>query len=100
MRGSLLALVRNLEWGKNWRKDLSGSRSPSYGHREKVPAICELSCLNPCVPGSFSNSFVASNLHSIKCTHVECHPHWFLVYLELCNDHHNLILKHFQPGKG
>lgn len=47
VRRSFLALVRHLEWEKNWRKNLSGCRSPSYGHGEKGPATRELSWVPP-----------------------------------------------------
>lgn len=94
MRGRILALVRHLAWEKNWRKDLSGCRSPSYGHEDKGPATRELFCLSTFIPSSFANS-LASNLHSKKCTR----------FIGLCVsgvviDHHNLTLRHCQPGKG
>ena len=45
------------------------------------------------------NSFTRCNLHTIKFTRFTYRSQWFLVYLELYNHHHDLILEHFCQSK-
>ena len=35
------------------------------------------------------------NSYTIQFTHLNCKIWWVLVYIQLCNYHHNLILEHF-----